>query len=110
MAVDPSSILDNTQSWAVRMAVSALRNYPRECWKWHYEHGLLIKAFAAVEEANRGSCFQEIDQAWVDHFVTENGEIRTYHPAEFSLDQINPGKLLFPLYHRTGADRYAAAL
>jgi unsaturated rhamnogalacturonyl hydrolase len=95
-----------TNSWAVRMADSVLQSYPTLQWKWHYEHGLVIQAIAAIG----GTRFQDVDQTWVDHFVTENGKIRTYRVGEFNLDQINPGKLLFPLYRRTGEERYASAI
>lgn len=88
------------------MADSILQSYPVSQWKWHYEHGLLIKTIAAIGETR----FQNIDQKWLDHFVAADGKIRTYRVGEFNLDQINPGKLLFPVYQRTGDKRYAAAL
>lgn len=100
----PAPTLPN--SWAMRMADSVLQNYPTAQWKWHYEHGLLLKALLSLDEPR----FQAIAQAWVDHFVTESGRIRTYGVNDFNLDQINPGKLLFPLYRRTGQERYALAL
>jgi unsaturated rhamnogalacturonyl hydrolase len=88
------------------MADSVLQNYPTSKWEWHYEHGLVIQAIAAVGETR----FQNVDKAWVDHFVTAAGAIRTYREDEFILDQINPGKLLFSIYRRTGEERYAAAI
>jgi unsaturated rhamnogalacturonyl hydrolase len=88
------------------MADSVLQNYPSERWKWHYEHGLVIKAIASIGETR----FQNIDKAWLDHFVTADGAIHTYRMGEFNLDQINPGKLLFPVYSRTCDERYAAAI
>ncbi|MCG2783861.1 MAG: glycoside hydrolase family 88 protein [Anaerolineae bacterium] len=95
-----------TNSWAVRMADSVLQNYPESKWKWHYEHGLVVQAIAAIGESR----FQDVDQARVDRFVTADGEIRTYRVGEFNLDQINPGKLLFSVYRRSGDERYAAAI
>ena len=93
-------------SWAVRMADSVLQNYPKSKWKWHYEHGLFIQAIAAIGESR----FQDVDKDWVDHFVTAAGTIHTYRMGEYNLDQINAGKLLFPVYRRTGEARYAAAI
>ncbi len=100
----PPTVTPN--SWAVRMADSVLQNYPESKWKWHYEHGLVIQAISAISESR----FETVEQRWVDHFVTENGEIRTYQVGEFNLDQVNPGKLLFSIYRRTGDKRYAAAI
>jgi unsaturated rhamnogalacturonyl hydrolase len=106
--------------WAERMAETVLQSYPTERWKWHYEHALVIKAIAAAEAAAAVPAvkqFQDIDRAWVDHFVTASGDIETYrgdietyHQEEYNLDLVNPGKLLFPLYRRTGEERYAAAI
>lgn len=95
-----------TNSWAVRMADSVLRNYPESKWKWHYEHGLLIQAINAIGEAS----YEDMAKKWVDHFVTSAGEIRSYRAAEYNLDQINPGKLLVGVYQTTHEERYAAAL
>jgi len=45
----------------------------------------------------------------MDEFVTQDGEIGTYRLEEYSLDQINQGKLLFLLYEATGDERYKKA-
>ena len=45
----------------------------------------------------------------IDQFVGPDGEIRTYRLDEYNLDQINEGKLLFPLYETTGDERYRKA-
>lgn len=106
MSTSTSTPILAATSWAIRMADSVLRNYPPSRWKWHYEHGLVIRAIAAIGESR----FQDVEKAWVDHFVTPEGDIRTYRVGEYNLDQINPGKLLFPVYRRTGDERYAAAI
>jgi unsaturated rhamnogalacturonyl hydrolase len=99
-----------TNAWAARMADSALRSYPASQWKWHYDHGLLIKSISEVYAAGGETRFQDVDQKWIDHFVTPQGVIRTYRVDEFNLDQIYPGRLLFPIYRRTGDTRYATAI
>jgi unsaturated rhamnogalacturonyl hydrolase len=45
----------------------------------------------------------------IDEFVGPKGDIRTYRLEEYNLDQINEGKLLFPLYAATGDERYKQA-
>ena len=110
MSQASSFIIDRTNSWAVRMADSILQGYKTEQWEWHYEHALLIKAIAAVGIASGEERFQKTEQTWVDHFIAEDGQIRTYCRDDFNLDQINPGKLLFPLYQRTRDPRYLTAL
>jgi unsaturated rhamnogalacturonyl hydrolase len=97
-------------SWATRMAASVLPNYPSDKWKWHYEHGLFVKALAGISAATGEEGFEPFVQNWVNHFVTPRGKIRTYSVSELNLDQINSGKLLYPLYRRTGDERYANAI
>lgn len=105
-----SFMIDRSNSWAVRMADSILENYLPEQWEWHYEHALVIKAIAAVGAASGEARFQKAEQAWVDHFISSDGQIRSYCVDDYNLDQINPGKLLFPIYQRTGDPRYLKAL
>lgn len=99
-----------SDAWSVRMARSMLESYPMENWRWHYEHGLLVRAIAEVYAAYGDPRLEGFDQQWVDYFVDESGEIRTYQMDEYNLDLINPGRLLFPLYRKTGEARYAAAI
>ena len=110
MSSRPSQIVTSVNSWAIRMADSVLPNYPISEWKWHYEHGLLVKALSELGSATCDLRYSQFVRDWVNHFVTASGRIRTYRVAEFNLDQINPGKLLFPLYRQTGDPRYARAI
>ncbi len=95
-----------TNSWANRMADSVLLGYPKSKWRWHYEHGLLMQAITAIGVSG----YENMGRKWVDYFVTDEGEIRSYQATEFNLDQINPGKLLIRAYQETREERYAAAL
>jgi len=97
-------------SWAARMASSVLESYPPVRWKWHYEHGVFVRAGTTVAAVGGDSRLQGFDQVWVDHFVGPDGAFDTYRMDEFNLDQIYPGRLLFPLYQRTGDLRYQIAL
>jgi len=97
-------------SWAVRMAASLLPYYPPDKWQWHYEHGLFVRAVAGVGAATGENNFESFVESWINYFVTPSGDIRTYRIDEYNLDQIYPGNLLFPLYRRTGDERYANAI
>jgi unsaturated rhamnogalacturonyl hydrolase len=97
-------------SWAVRMLDSILQDYPRSQWIWHYEHGLLLKAVLEVGQATGMARYEQFVRDWVDHFVLTDGTIRTYRMDEFNLDQINSGKLLFPIYRQTNEQRYRSAI
>lgn len=97
-------------SWSLRMVNSILPDYPLERALWHYEHGLMVKAIAAVGSACDESSLVQFRQDWVNHFVTPEGAIRTYRVDEHNLDQVNPARLIFPLYRASGAERYRKAL
>jgi unsaturated rhamnogalacturonyl hydrolase len=105
-----SQVVTVTNSWAVRMADSVLARYPLARAHWHYEHGLVVNAIAKVGMTTGESRYEQFVRDWVDHFVTPGGHIRTYRVEDFNLDQINPGKLLFPHYRRDGDGRYANAI
>ncbi len=96
--------------WSVRMADSVLRRDPVTCTRWHYEHGLMLKALEQVWLANGDDRYWRYIKETVDQFVDDAGGIRTYSVTEYNLDQINPGKNLFTLYRLTGDERYRKAL
>ena len=96
--------------WSQRIAASTLTRYDMAQSRWHYKHGLLFKGIYHLwQKTGNGRYWQSL-QAYVDRFVTANGEIRTYREDEYNIDQINPGKLLFPLYWETGELRYRRAM
>jgi unsaturated rhamnogalacturonyl hydrolase len=98
------------QTWSVRMADSAMARYPLDQAKWHYEHGLLLKALEPVWRATGAVKYWHFMHDTIDLFVEAGGNIRTYELEEYNLDQINPGRSLFMLWQSTGDRRYATAL
>ncbi len=105
------STLPHTEpSWSQRIAASALARYDMAQSRWHYKHGLLFKGVYHLWQKTGNGRYWESLQAYVDRFVTADGEIRTYQQDEYNIDQINPGKLLFPLYRETGERRYQQAI
>ena len=101
---------DRTSLWSRRMADSALARYVMPDARWHYEHGLLFRAVHEVGSASGLGQYGQAVMGYVDAFVSESGDIRTYRREEYNLDQINPGRILFPAWQATGDDRYAKAL
>ena len=97
------------QAWAVRMADSMLKRHTPTSARWHYEHGLLLLAIERVWRATGATRFRDHVKDTIDLFVDPQGDIRSYHLEEYNLDQINPGRLLFPLYRDSGDERYKLA-
>lgn len=97
-------------AWSQRIAASALAHYDMAQSHWHYKHGLLFKGvYHLWEETGNGRYWQNVAE-YVDYYITADGQIRTYRDDEYNIDQINPGKLLFPMYRETGEERYRVAL
>jgi len=98
------------QAWSVRMADSVIRRHSPSSAQWHYEHGLVLLAIERVWHATREVRFWNHVKDTVDLFIDPDGAIRTYNLEEYNLDQINPGRVLFPLYQATGDERYKRAI
>jgi unsaturated rhamnogalacturonyl hydrolase len=96
--------------WSLRIAATALSRYAASESRWHYTDGLLFYGIYQLEQHTGDPRLWERLKAYIDQFVDESGEIKTYAVEEYNIDQISPGKLLFPLYERTGEERYKKAI
>jgi len=96
------------QPWSVRTADSVIqRAVP---YRWHYEYGLMHKAFEGVWRKTGEHRFYDAIWRDLDPLITPQGEIRTYRLDEYNLDQIYAGRLLFLLYRQTGQERFKQAM
>ncbi len=98
------------QPWSVRMADSMIARHSPDAAQWHYEHGLLLMAIEWVWRATGDARYWDHVKGTVDLSIAPDGTIRTYNPEEHNLDQINHGRVLFPLYQATGDERYKRAI
>lgn len=109
-------VLDNTASWAVRMAESEMQRWPqswmidwRDKARWDYTHGLELLGFAKLYEKTGQQKYFDYVRSYVDGLVDQQGKIKTYEISKYNIDMINAGKLLFFLYDHTGDSRYQKA-
>ncbi len=96
-------------SWSIKGIETLLERHPSLSNRWHYEPGVALLAVQRVWEQTRDNRYLEYIRRNIDEFADETGNIRTYSLAEYNLDQINQGKLLFLLHAETGDDRYQEA-
>jgi unsaturated rhamnogalacturonyl hydrolase len=96
--------------WSVRIATSALNRYSLSKGQWHYKDGLLFKGIYHLWRQTGDNHYWQSLAAYVNRYVNSSGAINSYSPEEYSIDQINPGKLLFPLYQATGQECYRKAI
>ncbi len=80
--------------------------------KWTYDHGLVLKGIERVWINTGDKKYFKFIQDSMDHFVTDDGSIRTYTIDEYNIDHILPGRNLLMLYRETKQEKYrkAAAL
>jgi len=104
------SIICQTERISEAMARSVMNRYKPEDVRWQYEHGLVIQSVYAVGTAVNDQKYKMWAKTMYDAVIDDDGSIRNYAIDEFNLDNINPGKLLFDLYHDTGDVRYRKAI
>lgn len=75
---------------------------------FHYHQGVFLSGMMKIYELCGEEKFYEYIKSWVDSIIMPDGKIETYDPTR--LDDIQPGILLFPLYKRTGDEKYKIAL
>ena len=76
---------------------------------WNYIDGCMLTALMEMETITGDARYSQFVQDCVDHFVGEDGSIRTFKPEACNLDDINEGRVLFALYQRTGNEKYRKA-
>jgi len=76
---------------------------------WNYIDGCMLTALLAMADISGDERYFEFVRGFIDAFVSEDGSIRTFRPERRTLDDINEGRVLFPLYDRTGLEKYRLA-
>lgn len=99
----------STALWSTRFADAVMARNPVVHEKWDYTAGLALLAVLRVGDATGDARHGEYVRRNVDRLVQADGRITTYRTDDFNLDQINEGRLLFPLLARTGDARYRLA-
>lgn len=75
---------------------------------FHYHQGVFLSGVYQIYRLCGDERYFEYIKEWVDAMLDENGHILNYSAGH--LDDIQPGNLLFPLYERTGEEKYRNAL
>lgn len=76
---------------------------------WNYIDGCMLTALMEMTEITGDARYFAFAEHFVDAFVEENGDIRTFDASKQTLDDINEGRVLFALYEKTGKEKYRLA-
>jgi unsaturated rhamnogalacturonyl hydrolase len=97
------------QPWSVRIARSVMRRNPQTHRRWDYTAGVVLGAIERVGLARRDAAMMEYVKTNMDRWVKPDGSIEGYDPAEYNIDEVAQGRLLFGLLERTRDARYRKA-
>jgi len=109
--------IPKNEPWSIRIADTFLARHPGAVTydsgspdkKWNYEQGCILEAFNQLWLKTGNKKYFEFIKNNIDHYVEENGSIKTYKYDDFSLDNINTGRQLLTLYLATKNIKYKKA-
>jgi unsaturated rhamnogalacturonyl hydrolase len=106
----------NAQDWSKQLAETAMNIWKDSFMmagdkapKWRYDQGVILKGIEGVWNATGDGKYFNYIQKSMDFYVKEDGTIKAYKADEYTLDNINNGKLLLLLYRVTGKEKYKKA-
>ena len=77
--------------------------------RWTYEQGVVWMGMMRLWYSTGDARYYNYVKRQVDRLVDKDGNIATYKPEEYSLDNILPGRVLLELYEVTLDARYYKA-
>lgn len=76
---------------------------------WNYEEAVILRGIEKVWRQTGDKAYFEYIKKIIDHFVNNDGSIRTYELNEYNSDQITAGLQLLLLYRETKDEKYKKA-
>ncbi len=112
-----SLYIDKNLPWSIRLAESFVLRHPGSITydeyhtdsRWNYEQGVMLEALRQVYLLSGEKKYFRFIKENIDHYVTDEGKIKTYPYKDFNLDHINAGKQLLYLYEETKNEKYKIA-
>ena len=77
---------------------------------WNYIDGCMVCAFMEIAEITGNRKYSDFVEEFIDYYVNDDGTIRGYDKEKYNLDDVNEGRVLFPLYKKTGKEKYRLAI
>ena len=76
---------------------------------WNYIDGCMMTTLLSMTEITGDQRYFDFAESFIDSFVNDDGSIRTYKSEGHALDDVNEGRVLFPLFEKTGKEKYKKA-
>lgn len=106
----------HAQPWSQRMANTVMTIWkdsmgqPGRSVRWTYEQGVVLKGIEGIWKNTADKKYFDYIEKSMDHFVQDDGSIRTYKTDEYNIDHVNSGRNLLFLYKVTLKEKYLRAV
>ncbi|MCX6138719.1 MAG: glycoside hydrolase family 88 protein [Ignavibacteriales bacterium] len=105
------------RSWSARIADSFIASNPdtiftapeKRVFKWNYDQSLIFEALYQTWLASGDQKYFSYLQRNLDHYLTDDGTIKTYKLSDYNIDMIASGRQLLYLHKVTGIQKYKNA-
>ena len=77
---------------------------------WNYEEAVTLRGILRLWDKTGNQAYFSYTKKIVDHFISEDGKIRTYEPLDYNSDQVTGGLILLRLYDQTKENKYKIAM
>lgn len=82
---------------------------PERTPRWTYEQGVVLLGITHVWKNTGDQKYFYYIRQTLDHYVADDGTIRTYRVEEYNLDNVLLGRMLLLLYRETKEEKYRKA-
>nr|WP_156832019.1 glycoside hydrolase family 88 protein [Kaistella palustris] len=110
-------VIPAEKKWSEKMALTLMHDYPEAYQlddktepKWDYVHGLVMSGFEHLYKKTGDQKYFQYLKGYADATINENGEIPSYRFANYNIDMIEAGNILFYLYSETAEQKYLTAM
>ena len=77
---------------------------------WNYIDGCMMIALLNLNKITGDEKYYNFAENFLDYYVFDDGSIRGYKEADYNLDNICEGRVLFDVYQRSGKEKYRKAI
>lgn len=99
----------STTPWSIRIVESEIIRHPNSYGFWGYVTGTVLKGVEGVWRETGNSKFYNYIKSSADVSITNTGTISFYNQSNYSLDDINEGRILLLLFNETKNNKYKIA-
>lgn len=77
---------------------------------WNYIDGCMMTSLYNLYLSSGEKKYFDFVKNYIDFFLDDDGNIKTYDKEKYNLDDVNEGRVLFDLYGATGDEKYKKAI